>query len=231
MNSDRNSKTYLAFDVDGTIYDSTEIIVDAFRDGISRFIEEKKREDVPLPGYDEIVNVLGIPVDEIFRTLFPMLEEGEADILNDRCTESLVSMIKRGGGRIFENVYSTMEALYHDGYVLLAASNGRREYIEAILTTHGLMKFFTGPMVFINGEIEDKSGIVSRYRENVSGEHLMIMIGDRFTDRKAASDNNIPFIGCAFGHAGDDEIAGSRWIVREFNQVPGAIKEVEESRK
>jgi phosphoglycolate phosphatase len=221
-------KTYLAFDVDGTIYDSTEIIVDAFRDGISGFIKTCGREDVKLPEYNDIVNVLGIPVDEIFRTLFPMLSSDEADMLNDRCTASLVSMIRDGGGRIFEDVCSTIEDLYNDGYVILAASNGRREYIEAILETHGIMKFFSGPMVFINGKIKDKSGIVRHYRDWVSGENLIIMIGDRFTDRKAASDNNIPFIGCAFGHAGDEEISGSRWIVREFNMIPSAVKEVEE---
>ncbi len=227
MDNNANRKTCLAFDIDGTIYDSTEIIVDAFREGISRFIKEKG-EDVKLPEYDDIVNVLGIPVDEIFRTLFPMLGEDEANILNDLCTESLVSMIRKGGGRIFEDVYSTMEALHGEGYILLTASNGRREYIEAILETHGLMKFFSGPMTYINGNIKDKSGIVGYYKDALPGNDLLIMIGDRFTDRKAASDNGVPFIGCAFGHGGDGEIAGSRWIVNKFNMIPRAVKEVEE---
>ncbi len=229
MDNDKNSKTYLAFDVDGTIYDSTEIIVDAFRDGISRFIRKKRIKDVKLPEYDEIVNVLGIPVDEIFRTLFPRLTGEEAGMLNDECTASLVSLIREGGGRIFDNVPSTIRELYDQGYVILAASNGRREYIEAILETHGIMEYFSEPMVFLNGDIRDKSGIISHYSRNVSGDDLLIMIGDRYTDRKAAADNRIPFIGCAFGHGGDGEITGSRWIVNEFSKIPPAVKQVEES--
>jgi phosphoglycolate phosphatase-like HAD superfamily hydrolase len=52
------------------------------------------------------------------------------------------------------------------------------------------------------------------------------MIGDRITDRNAASGNGIPFIACSFGSIHEHEIAGARWIVRDFREIPGVIEEI-----
>jgi phosphoglycolate phosphatase-like HAD superfamily hydrolase len=51
---------------------------------------------------------------------------------------------------------------------------------------------------------------------------MLIMVGDRASDRAAARENGVPFIGCAFGHAGDEEIAGERWIAPPVFRIPGS---------
>jgi len=218
--------TYIAFDIDGTIYDSSEIIVDAYHRGIRNYMEKHGNPGISIPGYRELVGVVGIPVEEIFTTLFPGLGREAQREIGGLCNDAFVEIIGKGGGRVFGHVHSTMESLSRTGYVMLAASNGRKEYVEIILRSFDLMKYFSPPFIYTGPGIPDKVAIVARYKEKVSGDNLLIMIGDRYTDRDAALKNKIPFIGCAFGHAGESEIAGSRWIVRGFDEIPGVIAKV-----
>ena len=123
--------TYLALDIDGTLFDSSDIIEDAFKDGMLKFdgYYSKSRR---VPGKDDIISVIGQPTSIIFRTLFPDLSEDEKQKLNDFCTDSLVDLINNGGGSLIKGVFPTLRRLHGEGYKLLAASNGRIEYISAI---------------------------------------------------------------------------------------------------
>jgi len=109
------------------------------------------------------------------------------------------------------------------------ASNGRPEYIDAVLASRSIGGFFTGPLVCLGECIADKAGIVAEYKKSVKAGSLLIMIGDRKSDLDAAASNDVPFIGCAFGHAGDDEIRGARWTVRSFHEIPTTVESIERS--
>jgi phosphoglycolate phosphatase len=218
--------TCLAFDIDGTIFDCGDIIVEAFRNGIDSFIEYSENK-IKMPSREKIISVLGIPTEQIFQQLFPVLERREQQIMNDLCMYSLVDMIDRGGGYIYEGVFPTIKKFYEEGYTILAASNGRRPYIEAILRAHGLIDFFTKPVIVLDSNIQSKAGIVKHYKENICKKELLIMIGDRHSDMDAAKENAVPFIGCSFGHAGIDEIQGTTWITHDFNKIYDLVKEIE----
>ncbi|MBN2038426.1 MAG: HAD family hydrolase [Spirochaetes bacterium] len=218
--------TYLAFDLDGTIYDCRSIIVQAFQQGIADLIESG-HNDIGVPGKGKIVAVLGTPHDLIFVNLFPELKSAEQEKINDYCTKALVRMVNSGGGEIFEGVKSTLKKLYSENYRMFIASNGHITYIEAILNSNELSIYFSKPILSLNKDIPDKSAIVECYKNNLCNDDLLIMIGDRESDKTAARDNDIPFIGCSFGHADYAELQGSRWIVHEFSEIFNCVKEIE----
>ena len=219
--------TYLAFDIDGTIYDCGDIIVDAFREGIGQFMKEYPHYHLSVPEKESILSLVGMPTDLIFKKLFPGLEDSVYGLIENHCTASESRLVREGGGRIFEGVYETLRKLHDDNYILLVASNGRRPYIDAILSTHRLAEFFKKPMVVVNDKtIKSKTDIIKHYKDNVSMDELLIMIGDRSSDRVAAIENSIPFIGCSFGHAGDSEI-DSPWIAESFPDIPDLVKKIE----
>lgn len=220
--------TYIAFDIDGTLFDCEEIIVEAFQKGINRFRMEESR-DIEIPTKETIMTVIGIPNQQIYRALFPNLNRDELQKINNFCSLILTEMIVNGGGRIYDSVYSTLESLYKKGNTLFIASNGRLEYIEAILNSKGIMKFFSKPIIHIDNEIKDKIDIIRCYKKMIPEDNLLIMIGDRESDRIAARENNIPFIGCIYGHVGGKEVEGVRWIVREFAEIPERIQEIKYS--
>jgi len=219
-------KPYLAFDIDGTVFDVSDIAVESFRRGIEIF-NMNHGVEIKVPSRDAIIDVLGTPIEDIFRKLFPETGPSHLPYLLRSCTEGFVSLIRKGGGRIFDGVSDVIGGLHDDGYVLLAASNGRREYVTAILETHGLIGYFHREMFFPGNGIPDKTALVRKYSDEIIGERPVIMIGDRTADRKAAEDNGIPFLGCAFGYGSMDELEGCRWVVTAFADIPRTLHEIE----
>ena len=217
---------YLAFDIDGTIYDAGNILEEAFGEGIESYIKNDNKLTLKKPSKEEITATLGLPLEEIFLILFPELSKVARDELAFICTENLVCMIKEKKGTLLDGVFETIAELDRKEYKMLVASNGVRAYVEAILETYDLKKFFSKPFVYPEGDIINKTGVVEHYISVLDDLEQIIMIGDRYTDLEAAVLNKIPFIGCAFGHAGADEIAGEKFIVNSFREIPGIIREI-----
>ncbi len=223
-----NKNIYLAMDIDGTIYDAGDILEESFSDGIESCIKSGRVPDLNFPSKEDIVKTLGLTLSEIFIQLFPSLEKDNRDELSSICTGNLVNMIRARRGLLIEGVEETVPELSESGYHMLVASNGVKSYVEAILETYDLRKFFSPPFVYPEGEIDDKTGVVEFYCSNLKDADLIIMVGDRFTDLEAARENNIPFIGCAFGHAGTAEMEGEKYIIHSFDELPAMVRRVAE---
>jgi phosphoglycolate phosphatase-like HAD superfamily hydrolase len=219
---------FLAFDIDGTIYDAGDILEEAFRYGIESFVKTGGGDAIHVPTREEITVTLGYPLDEIFLMLFPALEAEKRDELSFICTVNLVELIKEKKGTLIDGVDETIKTLNSLNYNMLVASNGARAYVEAILETYDLKRFFSEPFIYPEGEVKNKTDIIGRYLSLHPGREL-IMIGDRYTDLAAAKENGIPFIGCAFGHAGVDEIEGEKYIVHDFRDIPEMLKKIKEN--
>ncbi|HOO73224.1 MAG TPA: HAD family hydrolase [Spirochaetota bacterium] len=222
-----SSKTHLAFDIDGTLFDVSPIAVTAFERGIESYLASEKTGAITVPAHDEIIALLGTPIEEIFDALFPLLNGKERALLNDHCTRAFADLINRGGGALIEGVAATLAVLHEQGRAMVVASNGRPEYIEAILGHHGIIGFFNPPFVYLGPGVPDKNAIVQEYAKKTGADDLLIMIGDRGSDYEAARANGIPFIGCAFGHAGSAEISGARWIAASFSEIPAIVRSIE----
>lgn len=220
---------YLAFDIDGTIYDAGDILDEAFGKGIESYIRKRGELTIRKPSREEITATLGLPIKEIFLILFPESDEAARKELADICTENLVKLIREKKGALLDDVFDTIVQLSSEHYKMLVASNGERNYVDAILETYGLKKYFSEPFVYPENDIINKTGIIEHYISVLDDMGQIIMIGDRCSDLEAAVENRIPFIGCAFGHAGTDEIAGEKYIAHSFKEIPGIIREIADS--
>lgn len=219
--------TTLAFDIDGTIFDCSDIVAQAFAEG-ARKISQKYSLVLPHYSNDEIMQVVGHPTDVLFRILYPHLRDDQRKDLIKESQAALAEMVRCGKGRLIEGVKETIEFLFNEGYRICAASNGTKEYIEAIFEAHSLGHFFL-PIVVINETLKNKSDIVKYYIASSPNSDLFIMIGDRKSDIDAARCNGIPFIGCAFGHMGVSEIGGEKWIAHNFVEIPNLVKKIEQT--
>ncbi|PJZ69063.1 phosphatase [Leptospira perolatii] len=206
MNWNPSKITALAFDVDGTLFSSEEIILETYVEAIRRFSESS---GIPLetPSRERIMVEIGKPVKTIFRNLVPQLEEGQRDQISDSVLSLLVEMIQNGKGHFYPKVLETIDSLKKKGYLILAASNGRMPYVETILRVSDTLRFFDPILVLDNEKIATKADIVSEYlsRYKLSPDQLL-MIGDRSSDYEAARKNNCPFAFCVYGHAPEGEI-------------------------
>lgn len=214
---------YLAFDIDGTIYDAGDIVEESLRQGIETLIMNGTVKVLGVPSKNEIAATLGYPLEDIFRMLFPSFDDRKRELLSDLWTANLVKMIRAGKGRLIEGADETIRALHSRNYKMLVASNGARDYVEAILETYNFRTLFSEPFIYAEGELRNKTDIIASYLA-LNPERKFVMIGDRETDLHAAVGNNIPFIGCAFGHAGIDEIRDTEYIVHDFREIPAVLE-------
>ncbi|MCX8122789.1 MAG: HAD family hydrolase [Spirochaetes bacterium] len=213
---------YIAFDIDGTLYDCSPVVGKAFEQGIDEFLLQYPQCNLHKPTTDAIMKLVGIPVDEIFATLFPTLSQELSQKLNDYCTAKLSNLVLEKKGTILPGVVETIPVLYSKGYGLLTASNGRKEYVEAVLKAYGLSHYFTTIMALEDNNLIDKTQLLGYYKKTLPHYKMLIMVGDRANDMLAAANNNIPFIACAFGH-NDKEISHCRWIAYTFYEIPGIV--------
>ena len=210
---------WIAFDMDGTLFDCGDIIVDAYVRASETFMRETGIT-LPLPTREMILSVIGNTADTFFLKLFPGLDSTLYPLIDRHCTRELSASVRRGEGLLYDGVAEMMHALAAEGHKLLIASNGQHEYITAILETYSLDRYLAAPVKVVNyNEVKTKSDILAWYKKNLLITETFVMVGDRSSDLKAARDNNAFFIGCAFGHAGDDEVKGADVIVHKITDV------------
>ncbi|EPG67332.1 HAD family hydrolase [Leptospira wolffii] len=209
----------LAFDVDGTLFSSEGIILETYAEAIRRF-SEISGTPIQIPDRDRIMLEIGKPVKTIFLNLVPQLKESERDQISDSVLELLVSKIKSGKGEFYPNVYETVSSLKKKGYLILAASNGRRPYIETIFEVSGILSLFDSILVLDNQGLNTKADLVAKYLKDLSLEpDELLMIGDRNSDHEAARKNGSPFAFCAFGHAPEGEIPDWEVVLAKLSDL------------
>lgn len=199
----------LAFDIDGTLFSSENIILDTYIESIQKFIELSGK-NLPIPSKEKIIKQVGLPVKQIFRNLLPELKEEERDSISDNVLVLLCEKIYEKKGTLYSGVEESIMELFDRKYILCIASNGRAPYINAILDSYKLLPYFKELIVIDYGSIQSKGDILKAYitKFNMEGENAL-MIGDRKSDLDAAIDGGSPFAFCEYGHAEPKEIESS----------------------
>ena len=216
----------IAFDMDGTLFDNSDILIDSYRKTVIDFKKESGIKDVKFPSDKEIFNVIGLPPLGIFKGLMPEVDESFCSLMLKIFNRNLVLGIESGGGKLYPGVKQVLSTLYSDRYRLIMASNGAFNYIEAIFRTHEIGKYFYEPIKVVDEVvIHDKSELVKSYLSEIKYS-AAIMVGDRETDRDAAISNSIPFIGCSYGHAGNSEIEREQYVAHNAQDILKLVSEI-----
>lgn len=226
----KHKNIYLAFDIDGTIFNAGTILLTAIEQGSEKLKVSRPDLNLRTPTMQEITATLGYPLPEIFSMLYPGLDADGRRLYAEIWTENLVNLILAREGELIDGAGRILPQLHAEGCTMLVASNGARAYVEAVLAAYDIKKYFSGPFLYAEDGYGTKSGIVKEYMQ-VFEPGTFIMIGDRITDLDAARDNGIPFIGCAFGHAGIDEIGGERYIVHSLDGIPAMVRSILRDRR
>ena len=212
---------FTAFDVDGTLFSSEQIIHGVYVEGLKTY-NGKYGSSLRVPAKEEIMKEIGKPIREIFDNLF-----GPGAVLFEALAleigKVLIKQVKEKKGLLYGGVPETLARLHASGMKMAVASNGRREYIEAILSAYSIDSLFE-PGIFVEGPVKDKIGILQRY---IDAHRLdpakTAMVGDRYTDLEAARETGCVFIGCLFGHADRKELEGADYFIEKFSDLPALL--------
>lgn len=206
------------FDVDGTLFSSEHMLEEVYHEAILDYFKDKNYKK--LPSVEDIIQYIGLPVKEIFQNLLPDLTEKERNIISDKVLEILVYRIGNGEGLHYDGVEEVIKYLYNKNYKLIAASNGRRPYVEIILKVNHIYDYFFDIPCIDNITIFNKSQLVKYAIDKFSLKpEECVIIGDRASDREAAISNQIYFIAADYGHGDMSERNGAILHISSINDL------------
>ncbi len=179
----------IGFDLDGTLWDSTDSITKAWRTVAAEF-------GVHLPGLEEMKSVMGLNRIDLMKKLFPDMDEKTSADFFDRATLECVKELSRHGGKLYDGVEETLSELSKH-YKLYIVSNCQESYMNAFLSYHKLGKYFCDfayedPDTLSKGENIKK--VIAR-----NGLTASVYIGDTQGDCNAAKLAAVPFGFAAYG--------------------------------
>lgn len=207
---------YILFDLDGTLFDTGEGILNSFRHTF-------KETGVP---YEEqgLLKFIGPPLYESFRTRLGKSEE-EAERM-----KKIYRTFYRETGvyqcRPVDGAEDCLAALVRGGAKLAVATSKPEIFAHKILQRFGFEKYFSAVCgAFPDDSRAEKSEVISAALDalGAAGEReKSVMVGDRNYDVFGAAKCGIGCIGidvCGFAEAGELEGAGALALVRSFGEL------------
>lgn len=181
----------IIFDVDGTLWDSTDVVAKAW----NLAIKETTSLDLQLSS-DQLKKLFGRPLDEIVDILFPMLDESERRNLQNNLYEYEHNFIGKETCHYYEGMLTSIPIL-SKSFPLFIVSNCQAGYIEAFLEASKLGDYITdftcpGETGLLKG---DNLKLIMKRNHLDSA----IYVGDTQGDADACKIAGIPIIYASYG--------------------------------
>lgn len=193
-----NMKKGIIFDLDGTLWDSTKVLVKAWNIVLESFPQSKVKVTL-----ENLMPLLGKTLDEIIELLvYDITDDGIRRNIAKKCEQVEHELLSKEGGVLYPMVEETLRFLSKK-YSLFIVSNCQSGYIESFFEAHGLEKYFD------DYECPGKSGLKKSDNIKLIIERNNIdkgvYIGDTENDYKESKKAGIPFIHAAYGFGNINE--------------------------
>ena len=215
----------LIFDIDGTLWDSSETIAEAFSEASSLFPFGKRE----FSG-ERLRAEMGRPLNVIFRHLYPELDElFEKDIeqaekllrrINSVSSEMEYEFLRKRGGKLYPGVRETLDSLSRR-IPLFIVSNCEKGYIEIMLEATGMEPYFREWLCYGDNNAEKDKNI--RFIADKNGLKTPAYVGDIDKDAVSSEKAGVPFIWASYGFGSvSQEMYRER--IDDFRELEGIIK-------
>lgn len=214
----------VAFDMDGTLVDSTETAVEGARAGLTRFYRDLGVA-AAVPDAETIRSLIGMPSLEYFAALVPASYRDRAAKVREYVSEEEVRLIAGGSTRLFPGALDVLAVLRARGYGLILVSNCGPTYFDAVRGHCGLKGRFDREYCLAHAPRGDKTSALERALREL-GSRSAVMVGDKKYDLDAGRANGMRVIGCRYGFNAPGELAGADAWVDAIGEVPAQLPDV-----
>lgn len=195
--------SYVLFDLDGTIIDSSEGIVSSFIYALSKFgIEEK-------PG-EHMRRIIGPPLSQSFKSFYGFNDEDTA------LAVKYYREVFKAGLMLKNTLYPGMVELFDElrknGKKVIVATSKPEIFVRPILEDLGILDKFDFIAGSIIGDVRVDKGEIIDYiigEMGISDRRECVMIGDRDRDITGAIDVGVDAIGVLHGFGSREELEGA----------------------
>ncbi len=210
----QKQKVLLSFDLDYTLIDNTEGIVNSFKYAL-------EKSNVSLISDDSIKSMIGIPLETMFKKVTTEDPSHLSMLFRKYYATSGMYQVK-----LLPNAYSTINLLCNE-FELGVITSKKQTLAKKLLDHLGLSKFFQ----FVVGENEqikrkDDPNLKNFLMYNFPN-YWFIFIGDHISDRRLAEMMNSPFIGVLTGfHSRSDLVDNIKVKYEILNSVNELTKDI-----
>ncbi|WP_374951449.1 HAD family hydrolase [Mucilaginibacter sp.] len=210
MNSLKDKYDSIIFDLDGTLWDSTDTITQAWQTALSKapymHNEVMTRERVR--------SITGMTHDKIFEKLFPFLDHAQRAEVKQLCAVSELEILNKQGGTLYPKLTETLDYL-GEKYKLYIVSNCQSGYIELFLDLNNMHSHFLAHQCFGtkgNPKADNIKDIVTDHQLKAP-----VYVGDTMGDYEAAKQAGVPFIFASYGFGVVE--SGQVATINAFNEL------------
>lgn len=181
----------LIFDVDGTIWDSTGVVADAWNKAIEEAGYEGVKVDAKI-----LQGLFGLPMLDIMEAIIPgrPLEEKEAFL--EVCSKYEFEYLEESGAPVYEGLEDALKVLSKK-YKLSIVSNCQCGYIELMLKKTGFDKYFEKHIAMGDTGLLKADNI--KLMVEREGLKNAVYVGDIYNDYKAAREAGVAFAHARYG--------------------------------
>ncbi len=198
----------LIFDLDGTLWDSTDSVAAAWNDVLEHNTTIAKR----VTG-EELRSVFGKTLDDIFNILFPELDKKETETLSNMLFEYQHDYLLKVNDGTYPGVVEGMREL-STRMPLYIVSNCQAGYIEVFLKAFGLEPYIT------DHTCPGDTGRFKAYNIRLIMErnHLenIFYVGDTAGDKAACDEAGVPMIYAAYGFG---KVENPAMVIKKFGDL------------
>lgn len=198
----------IIFDLDGTLWDSTEVILKVWNDAASNFKEITTKVTI-----EDIQSAMGLLLLDIGKKFYPYLNEEKVKEIVKHCSKIENEYLSIHGAKLYDNLEEILKKLSKD-YKLFIVSNCQAGYIEAFYKAHNLEKYF------VDFENPGRTGMAKweNIKLIVERNNLKnpVYVGDTAGDRKAAKIAGVPFV---FAKYGFGNVEDYEFIIDRFEDI------------
>ena len=217
---------YILFDLDGTLTDSSEGILNCVRYAL-------EAAEVPVPDRKTMLRFIGPPLVEGFQEITGMSYE-DAVVATAKYRERY-SVIGLFENQPYEGIALALSRLKSQGKILALATSKPETYSIRILQHFHLLKYFDVTVgSTLDGARNKKPEVIQevfrRLKLSEEEKAKTIMVGDRRQDIAGAKECGIASLGVYYGFAepGELEEAGADYVVHAVDEIMRILADDEE---
>ncbi|NKB45647.1 MAG: HAD-IA family hydrolase [Alphaproteobacteria bacterium] len=216
--------TLVILDLDGTLVDSRQVIIDAMQIAA-------KEAGLPHPPDEDISRIIGLSLGQAIADLFPDANaDAHADIFAAYRVEALrVRADPANPETLFDGAYEAVRTLREAGYLLGIATGKARPGVDHFCTRYDMEGWFDTIQTPDTNPSKPHPGMIeSALAETGVSVSRTVMIGDTVFDIEMARNAGVFGIGVAWGNHPVYELerAGSHHIVEAIEDLSQVIANV-----
>ncbi|MCI2112557.1 MAG: HAD family hydrolase [Ruminococcus sp.] len=209
------NKTGIIFDLDGTLWNTSETIVPIWNEVLKSHSETDKQLTVA-----EMNSYMGKTLEQIARLMLPKLDLENAMTIVYECCDVEQDYLRKVGGKLYDNLAETLKQL-KEKHSLYIVSNCQDGYVQAFLNFHGFNEIFDD--FEMSGRTKKSKGANIRMIIERNNLDKAVYVGDTQGDYDAAKEAGVPFVFAEYGFGNVDNF---KYSIKEFSELPKAVTQV-----